>query len=162
MGFQRLFELREEVCGGQDEATAIPVVEGSEEAVKAHGLRPIAQVLSFADAAQDAIDFPTSPVLATPIALERGGCKIQDVDYFEVNEAFAVVPVAFNQLLGTKEEQMNVFGGSVALGHPIGTSGARIVTTLLNVLTQHNANLGLASICNGGGGASAILVQRLG
>lgn len=140
---------------------ASALILASKEKVAELGLKPVAKIRSFADAAQDPMWFTTAPTLAAPKALQRAGMKIEDVDYFEVNEAFAVVPMAFNAELGVDEAKVNVFGGSVAIGHPLGASGARIVTTLNNVLQQKDANVGMATLCNGGGGASAIVIERV-
>jgi acetyl-CoA C-acetyltransferase len=125
------------------------------------GLKPLARILSYADAQQAPEWFTTAPSKAIPIALEKVGKTLEDVDYFEINEAFAVVSLANNQLLGLKEEQVNVNGGAVSLGHPLGASGARIVVTLLSVLSQNNGTIGVAGICNGGGGASALVIEKL-
>ena len=133
----------------------------SEKMVKKLGVAPIGRIVAYADAAQEPEWFTTAPTKAAPIALKRAKLKKSDIDYYEVNEAFSVVALAFNQLMGLDAEQVNVFGGAVALGHPLGASGARIVTTLQNVLTQNKGKYGLAAICNGGGGASAIVVERL-
>lgn len=133
----------------------------SEDAVKAHGLTPIAEIVSFADAAHEPQWFTTAPTLAAPKALKRAGMDIKDVDFYEVNEAFAVVTMAFNQELNVSEDIVNVHGGSVALGHPLGASGARILTTLNHVLTQNNGEIGCATLCNGGGGASAIVIKKV-
>ena len=133
----------------------------SEDAVKAHGLKPIAEIISFADAAHEPQWFTTAPTLAAPKALKKAGLAIGDVDFFEVNEAFSVVTMAFNQELNVGEDKVNVHGGSVSLGHPLGASGARILTTLNHVLTQNNGEIGCATLCNGGGGASAIVVKRV-
>jgi acetyl-CoA C-acetyltransferase len=133
----------------------------SKEAVEKYDLKPIAKIRGFADAEQAPEWFTTAPTIAAPKALKHAGLKLSDVDYFEINEAFAVVALAFAQVLDVSEAKMNVFGGAVALGHPLGASGARIVTTLSNVLQQHDATIGLAAICNGGGGASAIVIERL-
>lgn len=141
-----------------DGAAALILI--SERKMKALGLKPMARIVSFADAAHEPEWFTTAPTLAAPKALEAAGMTFADVDYFEVNEAFAVVPLAFNKLLGIDNEKVNVFGGAVSLGHPLGASGARIVTTLNNILQQKNATIGLAAICNGGGGASAIIIER--
>ena len=138
---------------------AAALLLASKEKAKALGLHPIARILSYADAEQNPGDFPTTPILAAPLALQRAGLSVSDIDFFEVNEAFAVVPLAFCRALGVPEEKMNVFGGACAIGHPLGASGARIITTLLNVLQQKNAKRGLAAICNGGGGASAIAIE---
>ena len=133
----------------------------SKEKAEALGLQPIARILSYADAEQAPASFPTTPILAAPLALQRAGLSIEDIDFFEVNEAFAVVPLAFCRVLGVPEAKMNVFGGACALGHPLGASGARIITTLLNVLQQKKGKRGLAAICNGGGGASAIVIELI-
>lgn len=133
----------------------------SEEKVKQLGVKPLARIIGFADAEQKPEAFTTTPSIAIPKALERAQIKIQDVDYFEINEAFAVVSIANNIKLNLDPEKVNVFGGAVSLGHPIGCSGARIVTTLLNVLNKKNGNIGVSGICNGGGGASAIVLERV-
>jgi len=124
-------------------------------------LTPLARVLGYGDAAQDPVDFTTSPSLAIPVALENAGLKLSDVEYHEINEAFSVVALANMRLLNLDPTKVNVFGGAVALGHPIGMSGARIIGTLLTVLQAKDATIGCASICNGGGGASAIIIERL-
>lgn len=142
-----------------DGASALLIV--SEKAVEKFGLQPIAEILSFADAAQEPQWFTTVPALATTRALERAKLTIKDVDFFEVNEAFAVVAMAFNQQLEIPENKVNVHGGAVSLGHPLGASGARIVTTLGNVLRHNNGEIGCAAICNGGGGASAVVIKKV-
>ncbi len=142
-----------------DGASALILV--SKEKMEALGLKPIAKILAFADAAQEPQWFTTAPTLAAPKALQRAGLTMEDIDYLEVNEAFAVVPMTFSKELNVADDKVNVFGGSVAIGHPLGASGARIVTTLNNVLHQRDANIGLAAICNGGGGASAIIIERM-
>lgn len=142
-----------------DGASALVLV--SKEKADALGLKPIARIRSFADAAHDPAWFTTAPTLAAPLALKRAGMQLSDIDYLEVNEAFAVVPMAFNQELGVDESKVNIFGGSCAIGHPLGASGARIVTTLINVLRHQNATTGLATLCNGGGGASALIIERV-
>jgi acetyl-CoA C-acetyltransferase len=133
----------------------------SETYVKAHGLSPLAEIVSFADAAQDPEWFTTAPSLAAPIALKRVGMNISDVHYFEVNEAFAAVTMAFNQAMGVSEDIVNINGGAISLGHPLGASGARIVTTLTHILSNKNAEVGLATLCNGGGGASAMIIKKV-
>lgn len=140
---------------------AAALVLASEEYVQKHGLTPIAEVISYADAAQEPEWFTTAPTLAAPIALKRAGLSAEQIDYYEVNEAFAVVTMAFNQVMGVDESKVNVNGGAVALGHPLGASGARIITTLIHVLGQNNGTYGLATLCNGGGGASAVVVKKL-
>lgn len=130
-------------------------------AVKARNLKPIARIVAYADAEQEPAWFTTTPVLATEKVLKKAGLKISDIDYFEVNEAFAVVALAYIQALNLDVEKVNILGGAVSLGHPLGASGARIVTTLLSVLEKNKGRYGLAAICNGGGGASAMIVERL-
>ncbi|MFD2569459.1 acetyl-CoA C-acyltransferase [Spirosoma soli] len=125
------------------------------------GLTPLARILAYADAEQEPQWFTTAPTKAVPLALERAGLKADDIDFFEVNEAFAVVPLTFSKVLGVPQEKLNVFGGAVSIGHPLGASGARIVTTLTNVLQQHEGRYGAVGICNGGGGASAIVIEKL-
>jgi acetyl-CoA C-acetyltransferase len=140
---------------------AAVLILASEAAVKRLGLTPIAKIRGFADAEQAPEWFTTTPTIAAPKALKMAGVSKDDIDFFEVNEAFAVVTMAFEQVLGVSHDQTNVFGGAVSLGHPLGASGARIVTTLNNVLHQKNGKLGLAAICNGGGGATAIVIERI-
>jgi acetyl-CoA C-acetyltransferase len=140
---------------------ASALVLASAEKVKELGLQPLAKIVAYADAAQEPQWFTTAPTLAAPKALQRAGMTWDDIDYLEVNEAFAVVPMAFGQELNISEDKMNVFGGAVSLGHPLGASGARIVTTLSNVLKHKEANVGLATLCNGGGGASALIIERV-
>jgi acetyl-CoA C-acetyltransferase len=133
----------------------------SKEKMEALGLKPVAKILSFADAAQKPMRFTTTPSIAAPIALERAGLKKEDIDFYEVNEAFSVVTLAFNKSMGLSNDIVNPFGGSVSLGHPLGASGARIVTTLNNVLHQKDGRYGCAAICNGGGGASALVIEKM-
>ena len=140
---------------------ASSLVLASETAVKKHGLKPIAKILAFADAAQAPEWFTTTPPKAANKALKMAGMQKSDIDYFEVNEAFSVVTMAFNQDMGLSEDNVNVFGGAVSIGHPLGASGARIVTTLNNVLHQKDASTGLAAICNGGGGASSMIIEKI-
>jgi acetyl-CoA C-acetyltransferase len=137
------------------------LVLAGNNAVNANSLKPLARIVAYADAEQEPAWFTTTPVLATEKVLKKAGMKIQDIDYFEVNEAFAVVAIAYIQALDLDVEKVNVFGGAVSLGHPLGASGARIITTLLSVLEKNNGKYGLAAICNGGGGASAMIVERL-
>ena len=138
---------------------AAALVLMSAEKAKELGLRPLARILAYADAQQEPEWFTTAPAKAIPLALNKAGISIKDVDYFEINEAFAVVSLANNQLLKLDNEKVNLHGGAVALGHPLGASGARIVVTLLSVLTQNKGKIGVAGICNGGGGASAIVIE---
>lgn len=140
---------------------ASALVLASEEKVRELGLKPIARIVAFADAEQEPQWFTTAPTLAAPKALQRAGLSVKDIDYFEVNEAFAVVPMVFYKELGFSEARINVFGGACAIGHPLGASGARIITTLANVLRHKDARYGLAAICNGGGGASALIVEKV-
>jgi acetyl-CoA C-acetyltransferase len=140
---------------------AAALVLMSEEKAKAMGLKPLAYIKSYADAAQEPKWFTTSPAKALPKALDKAGLTIADVDYFEFNEAFAVVGLANAKILGLDNDKVNVNGGAVSLGHPLGCSGARIIVTLINILEQNNAKVGAAAICNGGGGASAIVIERI-
>ena len=140
---------------------AAALVLMSEEKAKLLGLNPLAYIKSYADAAQEPKWFTTAPAKALPKAIEKAGISLSDVDYFEFNEAFAVVGLANAKILGLNEDKINVNGGAVSLGHPLGCSGARIIVTLLNVLSQNNAKIGAAAICNGGGGASAIVIERV-
>lgn len=132
----------------------------SEEKALAMGLKPLAYIKGYADAAQEPKWFTTAPAKALPIALKKAGLSTSDVDFFEFNEAFSVVGLANAQILGLDNNKLNVNGGAVSLGHPLGCSGARIIVTLMNVLEQNNAKIGAAAICNGGGGASAIVIER--
>jgi acetyl-CoA C-acetyltransferase len=132
----------------------------SEEKANALGLKPLAYIKSYADAAQEPKWFTTAPAKALPKALDKAGLKTSDIDFFEFNEAFSVVGLANAKILGLPNDKVNVNGGAVSLGHPLGCSGARIIVTLINVLEQNNAKLGAAAICNGGGGASAIVIER--
>ena len=132
----------------------------SEEKANELGLKPLATIKSFADAAQEPKWFTTAPTKALPKALAKANLKIDDVDYFEFNEAFSVVGLANMKILGLPDDTVNVNGGAVSLGHPLGCSGARIIITLLNVLEQNDAKIGAAAICNGGGGASALIIER--
>jgi acetyl-CoA C-acetyltransferase len=139
---------------------AAALVLMSEEKASSLGLKPLAYIRSYADAAQEPKWFTTSPAKALPKALEKAGLTLNDVDYFEFNEAFAVVGLANTKILGLDDSKVNVNGGAVSLGHPLGCSGARIIVTLLNVLEQNNRKIGAAAICNGGGGASAIVIEK--
>lgn len=142
-----------------DGASALVLV--SEAKMKELGLTPIAKIRGFADAAQDPLWFTTAPSLAIPKAMKLAGVDKSDVDFYEINEAFSAVAIANNRELGLDPENVNVFGGAVALGHPLGCSGARIIATLGSVLNQKGANIGVAGICNGGGGASAIVIEKV-
>ena len=140
---------------------AAAIILMSEEKAIALGLKPLAYIKGYADVAQEPKWFTTSPAKALPKALEKAGIAISDVDYFEFNEAFAVVGLANSRILGLDDSNVNVNGGAVSLGHPLGCSGVRIIVTLINVLEQNNGTIGAAAICNGGGGASAIVIERI-
>ncbi|BAT85194.1 Acetyl-CoA acetyltransferase [Vigna angularis] len=142
-----------------DGAAALVLVSG-EKALKL-GLQVIAKITGFADAAQEPELFTTAPSLAIPKAISNAGLEASQIDFYEINEAFAVVALANQKLLGLNSEKVNVHGGAVALGHPLGCSGARILVTLLGVLKQKNGKYGVGGICNGGGGASALVVELL-
>ncbi|SDI65656.1 acetyl-CoA C-acetyltransferase [Chryseobacterium taeanense] len=142
-----------------DGASALILV--SKEKMEELGLKPLAKIVSYADAAQAPEDFTTAPSKALPIALKKAGLAITDIDFFEFNEAFSVVGLANNKILGLDASKVNVNGGAVAIGHPLGSSGSRIIVTLINVLKQNNGKYGAAAICNGGGGASAIVIENM-
>jgi len=142
-----------------DGAAALILASG--EKVKELGLKPVAKIISFADASHEPKWFTTAPTKAAPKALKAAGMTLSDIDYFEVNEAFSAVAMAFNAELGVDDTKVNVHGGAVSLGHPLGCSGARILTTLNNALMVKNGSVGLAAICNGGGGASAMVIERV-
>jgi acetyl-CoA C-acetyltransferase len=140
---------------------AAAVILMSVEKAKELGLTPIAKIRGFADAAQDPMWFTTTPSLAIPKAMKMAGVDKKDVGYYEINEAFSAVAIANNIKLGIDEAKVNINGGAVALGHPLGASGARITITLANILKQNHATIGVAGICNGGGGASAIVIEKV-
>ena len=140
---------------------ASALILASKEAVDKYGLKPLAKIVSYADAAQAPEWFTTAPSLAIPKALEKANLKISDVDFWELNQAFSVVGIANTKILGLDSSKVDVNGGAVALGHPLGNSGSRIVVTLINVLKQNAGKLGGAGICNGGGGASAIIIENI-
>ncbi|KAI1114971.1 acetyl-CoA acetyltransferase [Nemania sp. NC0429] len=149
-------------------ANAAPLNDGaaalvlmSEAKVKELGVTPIAKILGWGDAAREPERFTVAPALAIPKAIKHAGISANDVDYYEINEAFSVVALANIKLLSLAPETVNVYGGSVAIGHPLGCSGARIVTTLTTVLREKKGKIGVAGICNGGGGASAIVIESL-
>jgi acetyl-CoA C-acetyltransferase len=142
-----------------DGASALVLM--SKEKAEALGMKPIAKIISFADAQQEPEWFTTAPTKAAPIAAKRAGLSLSEIDLFEVNEAFAVVTLAFDKVLEVPLEKTNVMGGAVALGHPLGASGARIVTTLINALHQKDKKRGMVAICNGGGGASALVLEKM-
>ncbi|PSL30750.1 acetyl-CoA C-acyltransferase [Chitinophaga ginsengisoli] len=141
-----------------DGAAAVLLVSG--EKLKELGLKPLAKIISFADASQAPEWFTTTPVKAITKALEKAKLTAADMDFVEINEAFSCVPIANERDLGLSPDKVNVWGGAVSMGHPIGCSGARIVVTLSSILHQNNARYGVAGICNGGGGASAIIIER--
>ncbi|WKK57912.1 thiolase family protein [Sphingobacterium sp. BN32] len=140
---------------------AAAVILMSEEKVKELNIKPLAEVVAYADAEQDPAWFTTTPAIATQKVLKKAGLTIDDIDYFEFNEAFSVVALANAQLLEIATDKINVYGGAVALGHPLGCSGARIIVTLNSVLHQESGSIGLAAICNGGGGASAMIIKKV-
>ncbi|MEY4126126.1 MAG: hypothetical protein RL737_315 [Bacteroidota bacterium] len=140
---------------------ASALVLASEEMVQKLGLKPLAKIVSYADAAQAPEWFTTAPSLAIPKALEKAGLSTSDVDFWELNEAFSVVGIANTKILGLDPAKVDVNGGAVALGHPLGNSGSRVIVTLLHVLKQNNGKIGGAGICNGGGGASAIIIENI-
>ena len=140
---------------------ASAVVLASEEAVAKHGLKPLAKILATADAAQAPEWFTTAPSLALPKALDKAGLRKEDIDLWELNEAFSVVGIANNQELGLDPQCVNIHGGAVALGHPLGSSGSRVVVTLIHALKDRGLTKGAAGICNGGGGASALVLEMV-
>ncbi|WP_027378013.1 acetyl-CoA C-acyltransferase [Kaistella palustris] len=142
-----------------DGASALILMSG--EKMEELGLKPLAKVISYADAAQEPEKFTTAPSKALPIALRKAGLEVSDIDFFEFNEAFSVVGLANNKILGLDASKVNVNGGAVSLGHPLGSSGSRIIVSLINILKQNNGKYGAAAICNGGGGASAIVIQNV-
>jgi acetyl-CoA C-acetyltransferase len=133
----------------------------SKEAVAQFNLKPIAKIIGYADAAQAPEWFTTAPSIAIPKALKQAGLTLEDIDYFEINEAYAAVVLANQQILQLDPDKVNVYGGAVAMGHPLGASGARIMVTLTSVLRQEGGKYGVAAICNGGGGASAIVIEKI-
>ncbi|WP_126650491.1 acetyl-CoA C-acyltransferase [Chryseobacterium aureum] len=140
---------------------AAAILLASSEAVEHHHLKPLARIIAYADAAQLPEWFTTSPSIAIQKLLKKTGLSLSDIDYFEINEAYSSVILSNQKILGYDINKVNVYGGAVALGHPIGASGARIMTTLVNVLRQEKGRYGIAAICNGGGGASAILIENI-
>lgn len=140
---------------------ASALVLASKEAVEKYGLKAIAKIVSYSDASQAPEWFTTAPSKAVPIALGKAGLAVNDIDFWELNEAFAVVGIANTQILGLDPAKVDVNGGAVALGHPLGNSGSRVIVTLINVLKQNNGKYGAAAICNGGGGASAMIIENL-
>lgn len=142
-----------------DGAAALVLI--SKEKTEQLGLKPIAKIVSYADAEQAPIDFTTTPSLAVPKAVKKAGLKMEDISYWELNEAFAVVGIENTKRMKLDPSKVNVHGGAVSIGHPLGASGARIIVTLINVLKQNNAKYGAAGICNGGGGASAMVIENI-
>lgn len=142
-----------------DGAAALVLV--SESKLKELNLKPLAKILGWGDADQAPNKFTTAPALAIPKALKHAGISQEDVDAFEINEAFSVVALANMKILGLSEDKVNMHGGAVAIGHPLGASGARILSTLLGVLKEKKGKIGCAGICNGGGGASAMVIEYL-
>jgi acetyl-CoA C-acetyltransferase len=140
---------------------ASALIIASKEAVEKHGLKPIAKIVGYADAAQESKWFTTAPAKALPIAIGKAGLTNDDIDFWELNEAFSVVGLANIKLLGLDANKVDVNGGAVALGHPLGSSGSRIIVTLINVLKQNGGKYGAAGICNGGGGASAMVIENI-
>ena len=141
-----------------DGASALVLM--SKEKMEELGLKPLAKIVGYADAAHEPEWFTTAPSKALPIALKKANLEISDIDFFEFNEAFSVVGLANNKILGLDASKVNVNGGAVSLGHPLGSSGSRILVTLINVLKQNNGKYGAAAICNGGGGASALVLEN--
>jgi len=140
---------------------ACAIVLSSEGFASEKGLKPVAKILAYADAQQRPLEFTTAPAVAIPLALKKAGITMEQVDALEINEAFSVVALANMKLMNLDPAKVNVNGGAVALGHPIGASGARIIGTLIQVLKQKKGKYGVAGICNGGGGASAIVIEML-
>ena len=133
----------------------------SKEKAEEMQIKPIAKVVSYADAAQESKRFTTAPAKAVPKALAKANLDTTDIDYWELNQAFSVVSLVNIKLLGLDSSKVDVNGGAVALGHPLGSSGSRIIVTLINVLKQNNGKIGAAAICNGGGGASALVIENI-
>lgn len=142
-----------------DGASALVLV--SREKVEELGLKPLAKIRGFADAATDPLWFTTAPTLAIPKAIQHAGLSSKDIDFYEINEAFSTVALANQKELNIDNDKLNVYGGAVSLGHPLGASGARIITTLNSILHQQGGNIGVAGICNGGGGASAMVIEKM-
>lgn len=140
---------------------ASALILASEEAVEKYGLKAIGRIVSYGDAAQEPVWFTTAPSKAVPVALKKAGLTTEQVDYWELNQAFSVVGLANTKILGLDPEKVDVNGGAVALGHPLGNSGSRVLVTLLNVLKQNGGKIGGAAICNGGGGASAVIIENI-
>ncbi|SIR60640.1 acetyl-CoA C-acyltransferase [Chryseobacterium sp. RU33C] len=141
---------------------AAAVLLASSEAIEQYNFKPLARIIAYADAAQSPEWFTTSPSIAIEKLLKQTGLMLSDIDFFEINEAYSSVILSNQKILGYDVNKVNIYGGAVALGHPIGASGARIITTLMNVLRQEKGKYGVAAICNGGGGASAVLIENIG
>lgn len=140
---------------------AAALILASKDAVEQYGLKPLAKIIAFADASQAPEWFTTSPSVAVSKALQQAKLSIDDIQYFEINEAYAAVVLANQQILGIPIDKINIYGGAVAMGHPLGASGARILCTLISVLHQQGGRYGVAAICNGGGGATALIIENL-
>jgi acetyl-CoA C-acetyltransferase len=140
---------------------ASALILASKEAVEKHGLKPIAKIVSYADAAHEPEFFTTAPSKAVPKALAKANLSTDQVDFWELNQAFSVVGLANTKILGLDPAKVDVNGGAVALGHPLGNSGSRIIVTLIHVLKQNGGKIGGAGICNGGGGASAMIIENI-
>ena len=140
---------------------AAALLLASKEAVEKYNLKPLAKIIAYADAAQEPEWFTIAPSLAIPKALKRASLTLNDIDFFEINEAYAAVMLANQKILGLDMNKVNVYGGAIAMGHPLGASGARIICTLVSVLQQEGGKYGVAAICNGGGGASAIVIEKI-
>jgi acetyl-CoA C-acetyltransferase len=133
----------------------------SEEVVEKYNLKPLAEIISYADASQKPEHFTSSPTPALKKAIKNSGLDLKDIDFFEINEAYSAVALANKKLLNIPIEKLNIHGGAISLGHPIGASGSRILVSLVYILQQQNAAYGAASICNGGGGASAMIIKSM-
>jgi acetyl-CoA C-acetyltransferase len=140
---------------------AAAVVLMSSEKAKELGIRPLAIIHGYADAEQEPVQFTTTPSIALPVAVKRAGLQMTDIDFVELNEAFSVVGIVNTKRMNLDPAKVNVHGGAVSIGHPLGCSGARIIVTLINVLNQNNGKYGAAGICNGGGGASAMVIEKV-
>ena len=140
---------------------AAAVVLMSSEKAKELGIKPLAIIRGYADAEQEPVQFTTTPSIAVPVAVKRAGLQMTDVDFVELNEAFSVVGIVNTKRMNLDQAKVNVNGGAVSLGHPLGCSGARIIVTLINILKNKNGKYGAAGICNGGGGASAMVIERV-
>jgi len=142
-----------------DGASAVLLM--SKEKAESMGLKPIAKILSFADAEQAPEWFTTTPSVAVPKAVAKAGLNMDQINFFELNEAFSVVCLANARIMNLDNNKVNVNGGAISMGHPLGSSGSRIIATLIGVLNQNNAKYGVAGICNGGGGASAVVIEKM-